>query len=208
MRQTVETLRRYHGTLGGAVRGIVRRMVATLWDGTTNRWQLKGVTGREDSETEILPRAELFQHVGFASSPAAGSAPEVVVVHPGGKANHPIVIATRNRASKVAVADGETAIYSDASGALVRITAVGDVIVRAASGRTVTVDDGAGAVALATKDELNELVAYVRNQFDPASGHTHKAVIPAQPTNIVPSITTSTAPLPADANGTVVLRGK
>lgn len=80
------------------------------------------------------------------------------------------------------------------------------MIVRAPPGGKVVVHDGAGAQSLATKQDVQELRDWVAAQFDPNSGHTHKAIVPAQPTNIVPV----PAPLaiPPQPAGTSVLEGK
>ena len=65
---------------------------------------------------------------------------------------------------------------------------------------------GGAAVPLATKADLQALVDWVNAQFDPVTGHTHKAIIPAQPTNIVRApAAPGTAP---DPNGTSILLGQ
>jgi hypothetical protein len=46
-------------------------------------------------------------------------------------------------------------------------------------------DGGGGARPLAFKDDVDALADYVRAQFDPATGHVHKAIVPAAPTAIV-----------------------
>jgi uncharacterized protein involved in type VI secretion and phage assembly len=76
-------------------------------------------------------------------------------------------------------------------------------------GTEVLVHDGnGGAVPLAKKADVDAVKAFLDRQFDPAAGHTHKAIIPAQPTNLVEGTAvagTSTCPAAA---GTTVLKAK
>jgi hypothetical protein len=114
-----------------------------------------------------------------------------------------VAIATRDEKTRQALfaeagelADDETAVYN--SQCLVVLKADGSVEVRLAGG---------AAVSLATKADVDAIKDYLRAQFDPATGHTHKAVVPAQTTQIAesPGGFGGTCPAPA---GTSVLKGQ
>lgn len=81
------------------------------------------------------------------------------------------------------------------------------------AGVKLLIHDGTAAQAkeLAFKDELEALWQFTVNQFDPATGHTHKAIVPAQLTNIVTSpVQTDVLPplIPAQPVGTARLKAK
>lgn len=186
MRETVESFRERTSRAATMLQGMIRRLVTSVTDGAL--WQVLGYTNFDGKRESY--GAELFQHVGFASRPAGAA--EVVVVNVGGAAEHPIIVATRDRSTAVALEADETAIYT--STGIVKVTKDGDVIVRAKAGRTVSVDDGSGAAELATKADLDALAHYVDHVLTlPVSGGT------AGPT------AGTTAPAAA---GTSVLRGK
>ena len=70
-----------------------------------------------------------------------------------------MAVAFRHRGIEIMLDEDETAIFN--SGAFVKLTKDGDVIVRAASGRAVKVADtadGSGAVELATKADVQAIV--------------------------------------------------
>lgn len=74
----------------------------------------------------------------------------------------------------------------------------------------VVVHDGTGgAVSLALKSDVDAIKDYLSAQFDPTSGHTHKAIFVAQPTNVVENVNPSGTGATAVAlEGTSVLKGK
>jgi phage gp45-like len=98
---------------------------------------------------------EVFSGVGFYSRPKAGSKPEVIVVNVGGEDGHPVVVATRDLSIQVSLAEDETAIFN--SSAVVKVAANGDVLVRAKSGGSVSVDAGGTAEAVAFWKGIEDL---------------------------------------------------
>lgn len=170
-------------------RGLVRRLAVKL---AGDLWSLLGFRGAY-GEDEVFPDVEAFQGIGFRSKPKAGSAgAEVIVVSVGGQSGHPVIVASRDRSIEVELADDETAIFNS-TGAKVQIMADGSIVVRAAAGKTVSVDDGSGSVALARKSDVDEL----RTKFNT---HVH-ATTPNGPA-VVPTVQASVMV------GTSVLKGK
>ena len=131
---------------------MIRRM--SVADSAAGAWQIEGQEG------ELSPDVELFAGIGFHSRPLAGSDAEVVVVKIGGAAGHPVVIATRDESIRFDIDEDETVIYNS-TGAQVKIEADGNILVRAASGGTVSVDDGSGAVLLSTKADTAAIVSAI-----------------------------------------------
>lgn len=70
--------------------------------------QLVDFSGRSG---ETFTRRELFQQYGFASRPLSGS--EGIGVFIGGDPNNAVIVATEDRRYRVAVVDGEVAVYTD-----------------------------------------------------------------------------------------------
>ena len=186
MRHTIDSLRARTERAAIAFRGIVRRLAVGVTS-ASNFWQLVGFDGAY-GESETLDEVEAFQGVGFVARPKPGSSAEAVVVCVGGESGHPVIVATRDKATEIQVEADETAIYNS-TGAVVRITKDGDIVVRCKAGRTVSIDDGSGAVPLATKADVDAL----RTTFNLHTHASHGAV------------TTEQAAAPA---GTSVLRGK
>lgn len=202
LRQLDHLLRPLRTRLANAVARAVVKLVSDV----TKMQELQ--VGVLDGET--VEGAEHFQPYGFSSVPLAGA--EGVALFPNGDRGHPLVVAVADRRYRPTGGEaGEVTVYSK-TGARVRLLASGDIEIQPAPGGEVFVrQDGGSAVALATKADLDAVVAYLNRQFDPALGHTHKAVIPTQPTNIVestivpPAPGSGTAPSPA---GTTTLKAE
>jgi phage gp45-like len=152
MRASARTLRA--GAAATAiVRGLARRLVVSL-SAAAGRWNFRGY--KDGALEESFAGVEVFQGIGFISRPAAGGRPEAIVLQLGGGTGHPVAVATRDRRLTLAIDEDETAILNS-TGALVRITKDGDIVVTAAAGRTVSIDDGSGAAALAPQAEITSL---------------------------------------------------
>jgi phage gp45-like len=78
------------GIVKSVVQGVIQRVSATVWG-----------NGAIDDR-------ELFQHYGYSSRPLAGS--EVIFIRQG---NHFIAIASDDRRYRIALEEGECAIYDD-----------------------------------------------------------------------------------------------
>src|SRR4051812_7608403 len=86
---------------------------------------------------------EHLQPYGFSSVPLAG-ADTACVIFPNGDRGHPLVIAVADRRWRPTGGEpGEVTIYNN-TGARITMTKDGDILVRAAPGRDVLVDDGSG----------------------------------------------------------------
>jgi len=168
------------------LRGLLRR-VSVAASGAF--WQLLGYDDGEQRET--FDEVESFGGVGFAARPRKGAG-EAIIAHIGGEGGHPVIIAHRDSSIEPALEADEAAAFN--SKAIVHITKDGDIIVRAAPGRSVFIDDGQGAVPLATKEDVDNLAIYIATQLTlPVSGGTAGPVA---------------APTPPTAAGTGVLRGR
>ncbi|TBV12749.1 phage baseplate assembly protein V [Stutzerimonas kirkiae] len=66
--------------------------------------QMQGLAGEQVN-------GELMQHYGFTSAPLPGA--EYIVVPVGGNSKHAVVIASEDGRYRVALADGEVALYTD-----------------------------------------------------------------------------------------------
>ncbi len=171
--------RRHVGAAATKMRSMLRRLTVTLTESAL--WQLAGATDEAEEDVEV------FSGIGFyARPPVSGTDPEVLRVLVGGKTAHPAVVASRDEKQRVALtairdlAPDESASYT--TKARVHILADG----------TVMVDDGSGAVALATKADVDALASF-------AGTHTHPHGDPTTgPANGTPP----------SAAGTSVLRGK
>lgn len=80
------------------IRGIVKSVIEGVI-------KLFAATGRPG---ETLHNREYFQHYGFTSRPLAGA--EIIILREG---NHIIAVASDDRRFRLAVADGEVALYTD-----------------------------------------------------------------------------------------------
>ncbi len=157
---------------------------------------------------ETIDDAEHHQPYGFSSVPLAGA--EAVVVFPNGDRSHPLVITASDRRYRPTGGEPGQVTMHHYNGAKVTMLENGDIEVMPGPGGEVLIGNGA-AVELATKADVDAIAEYVQRQFDPALGHTHKAIVPAQPTLIVES--TIVPPLPGGGlcpspDGTSVLKGE
>lgn len=189
-RQSPAALAEAVGTKARELAGKIRRMIITR--ASDALWQVLGHTLLDDEiETH---EAELFGGIGFAARPNATEDVEAIVAFVGDGAASPIIIATRQEARRIAVADlaeAETQIHNSAIGAnatLIRIKANGTVEIRTAGGV---------AERLPTMADI----AALRATFN---SHTH-SYLPGPD----PAALTAPPTLPAAvATGTVVLKAQ
>lgn len=187
-----EKLRGPLGIAAIMAKAIIRRLVVAA--------SSKGLWNLEGFEDEIEPEVPVFSGIGFYSRPrdADTSDAECVVVKIGGKTAHPIIVATRDETLRQLLAairdlfEDETAMFN--SKARVHILKDG----------TVEVDDGSGAVALATKADVDAVEAFQKLHFDTVAGHKHTA-LGSPPVVGTGSGTGFSVP---SAAGTSVLKGK
>jgi phage gp45-like len=173
------------------------RRLAVRAAGAVTRWQLSGHEDDQGNE-EGADDVEVYQQVGFASRPKAGTGKTTgIVASIAGSARNLLLIAARDVTGRPTVDEDETAIHN--SKTFVRITKDGDVIVRVATGRTVTIDDGSGAVLLATKADLDNLKTAI-NGWTPVPNDGGAALKTA-----LTALFTGPPTWPA---GTTVLKGK
>lgn len=170
--------------------------VVTIPDGESTWWEI--VQHDDGSSVDVLVDVVLHPSetpvtcrlaAGIFDVPDEGD--EVAVILPEGAIDFMPIIVCRLSTNSVPTAQGPQPG---------RIAIIRDQVV---------VHDGdGGAVSLALKSDVDDLAGYVSDQFDPAGGHTHKAIVPAQPTLIVEGgggIGPTTVPT---AEGTSVLLGK
>lgn len=143
-RETLRQLEHAVRPLRTAIMNLGARGVVTLVDDTKKMQLLQlGVLAGE-----TVPDAEHFQPFGFSSVPLPGDTggiPEAFVVFPAGDRGHPIVVAVPDRRYRPTGGDPGTVNVYNHTGAKVTITKDGDILVRAAPGRDVFVDDGSGS---------------------------------------------------------------
>jgi phage gp45-like len=145
------------------LRNTVRR-VAIGVAGAGRLWQFLGYIGAE-GERETFDDVEVFQGIGFASRPKAGQG-EAVVLNVGGAPGHAVAAATRARESEPEdLEEDETQVHNTVT--QVRVTKAGVV--------AVTDRLGGVAIPLATKADVDALVAWVKL-------HTHGSAAPGSPT--------------------------
>lgn len=174
-------------------RGMIRRVAISLTSAGT--WQVIGHL-LLDGKTREVRNAEVFGGVGFHARPPAGANAEGIVAFVGGAAN-PHLIATRDEDTRKKVANieqDETMAYNTQVG--VKMTKDGKIAACA---------HGATPVGLALESELNDLRAFIMQQFS-GSGHVH-AVSGGATTATTPVVLPVVAPT-TDYPGTDVLRGQ
>jgi hypothetical protein len=184
--------------LGGSIRRMAISLTAKVL------WQLVGF--RKSDGTSETRAAEPFTGIGFYSRPASSGKPEAIVLMVG-DSKAPVVVATRDEKTRRAIAGGldsdESMMFN--SQAVVYVKRDGTIEVRSSGGT---------AKALATKDDVDAINKYLRQQFDPAAGHVHKAVVPAAPSALVPASNLASDPpgpvgaLVPVADGTSKLKGE
>ena len=128
-----------------ALVGLVRRLVVKL--SSSGIWQVAGFRAVKEAI-----QAEVFQGVGFWARPPGNVTAEAVVVNVGAEADHPLVIALRDKATQAAVADGCAADTTLAYNSSARLAILPSGAIEARSHSGV-------AVALATKADIDALRA-------------------------------------------------
>ena len=81
---------------------MIRGIVISVWEGFI---KLFSATGRTD---ESFDQREYFQHYGYTSRPLPGA--EIIIIREG---NHIIAIGSDDRRYRLAVEEGEVALYTD-----------------------------------------------------------------------------------------------
>ncbi len=81
---------------------MIRGIVNTVIEGLIKLFSASGRTG------ETIDNREYFQHYGFTSRPLPGA--EIIIIREG---NHFIAIASDDRTYRLAVEEGEVALYTD-----------------------------------------------------------------------------------------------
>lgn len=173
----------------------LRRMRVSLTSETF--WQGVGVL-LMDRVTKQAVRAEVFSGIGFYSRPHGAANTEMIVGYEGG-AENPYVIATRDEDTRKRVAKidkDETMAFNTL--AVMHIVKAGQVLAYLAGHL-------ADAVGLAKASELNNLRAFVMQQFS-GPGHTH-GVSGAVTNSVAPVVVPVVAPASAYP-GTTVLKGQ
>lgn len=167
--------------------GNIRRMAIKLTSRAT--WQMIGhilLDGKPETQN-----VDVFPGVGFYARPKDSGRAEAIVVHPGGGAAHAVAVATRDMDSQkkatVGIKENETQMHNDQ--ALVRCTAEGKVEARSIAGT---------AVELATKEDLQNLVDYIKNEM----------VIVTPSGNSTPGVAGSPSPQPPNPTGTTKFKAE
>lgn len=81
---------------------MIRGIIQAVYEGAIKRFT---ASGRSD---ETITNREYFQHYGFTSRPLAGA--EAVIINEG---NHFLMIASDDRRYRIALENGEVALYTD-----------------------------------------------------------------------------------------------
>ena len=81
---------------------MIRGIVISVWEGFI---KLFSATGRT---SESFDQREYFQHYGYTSRPLPGA--EIIIIREG---NHIIAIASDDRRYRLAIEEGEVALYTD-----------------------------------------------------------------------------------------------
>jgi len=115
--------------------------------------------------TEEHGEVERFAEYGFTSVPPAGS--EAVVLFIGGDREHPIVIATGDRATRLTgLGAGETAIHNNA-GAQVILRSDGDIEVIPGGSGKVRIGSASASDPVALKSDVDALGSFVATHVHP-----------------------------------------
>ena len=81
---------------------MIRGIVKSVTEGLVKLFSCSGRTG------ETIDAREYMQHYGFTSRPLAGA--EIIIINEG---NHYIAVASEDRRYRLAIEDGEVALYTD-----------------------------------------------------------------------------------------------
>lgn len=139
-RQSVEDFREDTSML--RLRNLARRVVVSLTEAAGGAWQALGykLPGDAEDAREKFNNVEMFGGVGVHARPAASGRVEAVIIHIGADEEHPVIVATRDRAMQVELEADETAIFN--SKTVIRVKADG------------TVEIGSRGATLTALDEL------------------------------------------------------
>lgn len=202
--KTIEEMKEARSPLRTMLVGMVRRVVVRAVK-ASRLAQLEGLVGAY-GETEA-DEGVWFPGLGFRAIPPAGANLEGVAVQVGGASNHTVVVSVHDSSTAVPGGDpvaDETIVFN--STAFIKIDKDGNITLRAKAGGTVSIDDGAGAVALALKSDVTALATELKRQFDITLGHKHPA-LNGPPVNPGTGIGTGYVTIPV-AVGTTVVKGK
>lgn len=115
------------GRTARSLKNMIRRMLIVSTDAVL--WTLHG--HRDERSVESF-QAEVYAGVGFAARPPKSGNPEAIVVTVEASANHPVIVATRDRTTEGAVVEqaglepGETLVFN--GGCILKLTKDGDVL--------------------------------------------------------------------------------
>lgn len=178
------------GPMAIALRGMIRKTVVRLAK-ATGLWNLVGFLGA-NGEEEPFTEVEVFPGIGFWSRPRANAKAEAIVANVGGESGQPVIIATRDMGIHRTINDDEAVVCNS----LVQVYVKND--------STVCVDDGSGAIPLATKADIDALRNWLASAI---VSHTHGGVTTGGGVS-GPSTVTHVPNTPPNAAGTSVLKGK
>lgn len=145
------------GVIARLLGGLVRRMSVTLSDSTL--WQVLGQRGGIGGDETV--DVENFSGIGFYSRPPGSGKPEAITVAVGG-AKVTVVVATRDEATRAAMAGGvnpdETAVFN--SQVMILVKADGTIEIGSGPGMESTIK---ADTYRAAEDTLFEAVATIIN---------------------------------------------
>lgn len=189
------------GPLARLARTMLRRLA--VLSSSAGLWQVEGYTPADRDNA-----VEAFQGVGFASRPRSSATAEAVVVKIGGASEHQVIVAARDFEIEPDLAEDEVAIFNS-TGAIVRITKDGDIVVEPAAGREVLVrSSGGSAEALAMKSDVQALADWAAAHRHDAAQATAGSLPTSIPTSTAPGAIVGTPDAPSDPSGTSVLKGE
>ncbi len=135
---------------------MIRRVVTSVTAG--GQWGIEGyVLDDLDTSATITEGVDddpidVFGGVHIYARPAAGDRAEAVMLHVGGKADHPVLAALRNEDARARyvtefedLSAGEVVIFNSAGDARVKIKADGEIEITAAAGQKILLKMKAGA---------------------------------------------------------------
>lgn len=180
--------------------GMLRRMAITVTSG--GFWQSVGVL-LADGVTKETVDAPVFSGVGFTARPKQGSNAEDIIGYVGGSEN-PCIIATRDEDLRRRVFPKNAPLGQDETAAFNTLAVLH---IKAGAILAYLVGQIANAVGLAKASEVNNLRAFVVQQFS-APGHTHTLVSGGTvTTGVVPVVLPVVVPA-TEYPGTTVLKGQ
>ena len=158
----------------------VMNMIRKVVIGTTNGglWQVLGYQTTDFDEGEVVTEGEddelvdVFQGTHIYARPAAGDDSEAIMIHVGGEAEHPAVIATRDEDARRAyvddygdIAEGEVVIFNSSGDSRILISVDGDIEITSLN-EVVIRNPGGTTEPLVLKSELDEFISDIFNSHD------------------------------------------